>query len=69
MANARHPNPLDLASILPGCMPDARIRYGRASPVQYADLRLPKMVQPLAGLPWKNSRPGANRSQDWVEAC
>lgn len=58
-------NPLVLATTLPHSLPDARVRYGRASPLQYADLRLPKTAPPPAGFPVVIFIHGGGWTADW----
>ncbi|MCX2696212.1 alpha/beta hydrolase [Ochrobactrum chromiisoli] len=62
---ARHPHPHLLAASLPRKIPDARIRYGEASPVQFADLRLPKKTPPAGGFPVVIFVHGGGWLADW----
>ncbi len=64
---ARHPTAHALAAWLPTTLPDARIRYGEASPVQFADLRLPRTAPPPAGFPVAIYVHGGGWSVDWTK--
>ena len=64
---ARRPSPHTLAAWLPTTSPDALIRYGDESPVQFADLRLPRMAAPPAGFPVAIYVHGGGWSADWTK--
>lgn len=64
---ARHPHPHALAASLPKTLPDARIRYGEASPVQFADLRLPRTPPPPGGFPVAVFVHGGGWLADWTK--
>ncbi|WCT79157.1 alpha/beta hydrolase [Novosphingobium humi] len=64
---ARHPHPYALAASLPKTLPDARIRYGEDSPVQFADLRIPKGHTPAGGFPVIIFIHGGGWLADWTK--
>lgn len=64
---ARHPSSHALAATLPRRLPDARIRYGDASPVQFADLRLPPREPPPAGFAVAIFVHGGGWLADWTK--
>lgn len=64
---ARHPAPYVLAASLPQKLPDARIRYGEDSPVQFADLRLPGSKPPTDGFPVVIFVHGGGWLADWTK--
>lgn len=66
-STARHPHPHALAASLPKTLPDARIRYGEASPVQFADLRLPRTAPPPGGFPVAIFVHGGGWLADWTK--
>jgi len=47
-------------------LPNARIRYGESSPVQYADLRLPSVPAPATGFPTIIFVHGGGWLADWT---
>ncbi len=62
-----HVHPFTLAASLPSSLPDARIRYGNASPVQFADLRLPPGAPPSSGFPVVIFIHGGGWLADWTK--
>lgn len=63
----RNPTANQTIAWLPGSQPDARIRYGDASPVQFGDLRLPKTPAPQGGYPVALFIHGGAWSADWTK--
>lgn len=66
-ATFRNPPPLDAALWLPDKQPDARIRYGEGSVVQFGDLRLPDLNAPAAGYPVVIFIHGGGWLADWTK--
>lgn len=62
-----HTQPHNLAASLPKALPDARIRYGDDSPVQFADLRLPTNDAPEYGHPVVVFIHGGGWLADWTK--
>tara|TARA_Y100000782_G_scaffold43333_1_gene48444 strand:- start:13019 stop:13900 length:882 start_codon:yes stop_codon:yes gene_type:complete len=56
-----------LAASLPRTLPDARIRYAEESPVQFADLRMPKTTPPPSGFPVVVFVHGGGWLSDWTK--
>lgn len=63
----RNPPPLDTALWLPESQPDARIRYGTDSPLQFGDLRLPQGTPPPGGHPVVIFVHGGGWLADWTK--
>lgn len=61
----RNPAPLDTTLWLPDRGPDARLRYGGESPLQFGDLRLPAAGAPPGGHPVVIFVHGGGWLSDW----
>lgn len=63
----RHPSPMDTVEWLPETQPDARIRYGTESAMQFGDLRLPDGEFPPGGFPVAIFVHGGAWMSDWTK--